>query len=74
MVLILKNNSEFVSVSIRALMQTRIVWFYMSLAMRDDLNIRTGKTEFLGCWILESICVYTNEELYSSLTVVRHVV
>ena len=32
----------------------------------DDLNIRTEKTEFLGCWILE--------ELYSSLTVVRCVV
>ena len=40
----------------------------------DDLNIRTGKTEFLGCWILEAICAYTNEELYSSLTVVRRVV
>ena len=40
----------------------------------DDLNICTGKTEFLGCWILEAICGYTNEELYSSLTVVRHVV
>ena len=39
-----------------------------------DLNIRTGKTEFLGCWILEAICGYTNEELYSSLTVVRRVV
>ena len=40
----------------------------------DDLNIRTRKTEFLGCWILEAICGYTNEELYSSLTVVRRVV
>ena len=40
----------------------------------DDLNIRTGKREFLGCWILEAICGYTNEELYSSLTVVRRVV
>ena len=40
----------------------------------DDLNICTGKTEFLGCWILEAICAYTNEELYSSLTIVRHVV
>ena len=40
----------------------------------DDLNIRTGKTKFLGCWILEGICAYTNVELYSSLTVVRHVV
>ena len=40
----------------------------------DNLNIRTGKTEFLGCWILEAICGYTNEELYSSLTVVRRVV
>ena len=40
----------------------------------DDLNIRTGKTEFLGCWILKAICGYTNEELYSSLTVVRRVV
>ena len=39
----------------------------------DDLNIRTGKTEFLGCWILEAICAYTNEELYSR-TVVRRVV
>ena len=40
----------------------------------DDLNIRTGKTEFLGYWILEAICGYTNEELYSSLTIVRRVV
>ena len=40
----------------------------------DDLNIRTGKIEFLGCWILEAICAYTKEEFYSSLTVVRHVV
>ena len=40
----------------------------------DDLNIRTGKTEFLGCWILEAICACTNEELYSNLTVVRRVV
>ena len=40
----------------------------------DDLNIRTGKTEFLGCWILEAICGYTNEELYSSYTVVRRVI
>ena len=40
----------------------------------DDLNIRTGKTEFLGCCILEAICGYTNEELYSSLTIVRRVV
>ena len=40
----------------------------------DDLNIRTGKTEFLGYWILEAICAYTNEELYYSLTVVRRVV
>ena len=40
----------------------------------DALNICTGKTEFLGCWILEAICGYTNEELYSSLTVVRRVV
>ena len=39
-----------------------------------DLNIRTGKTEFLAYWILEAICGYTNEELYSSLTVVRRVV
>ena len=39
----------------------------------DDLNVRTGKTEFLGCWILEAICGYTNEELYSSLTAVRRV-
>ena len=35
MFLILKSNSEFVSVSIRALMQTRIPWLYMSLAMRQ---------------------------------------
>ena len=34
----------------------------------DDLNIRTGKTEFLG------ICAYADVELYSSLTVVRRVV
>ena len=34
MILILESNSEFVSVSIRALMQTRIVWLYMSLDMR----------------------------------------
>ena len=40
----------------------------------DDLNIHTGKTKFLGCWILEAICAYTDVELYSSLTVVRHVV
>ena len=40
----------------------------------DDLNIRIGKTEFLGCWNLEAICAYTNEELYSSLTIVRRVV
>ena len=40
----------------------------------DDLNIRTRKTEFLGRWILEAICAYTNVELYSSLTIVRHVV
>ena len=39
-----------------------------------DLNIHTGKTEFLGCWILEAISPYTNEELYSSLTIVRRVV
>ena len=32
--LILESNSEFVSISIRALMQTRIVWLYMSLTMR----------------------------------------
>ena len=37
----------------------------------DDLNIRTGKIEFLGYWILEAICAYTDVELYSSLTVVR---
>ena len=40
----------------------------------DDLNICTRKTEFLGCWILEAICGYTNEELYSNLTIVRRVV
>ena len=40
----------------------------------DDLNIRTGKTEFLGYCILEALCTYTNVELYSSLTVVRRVV
>ena len=39
-----------------------------------DLNIRTRKIEFLGCWILEAIYGYTNEELYSSLIVVRRVV
>ena len=32
------------------------------------------ETEFLGCWILEAICTYTNVEMYSSLTVVRHVI
>ena len=47
---------------------------HVTLYEADDLNIRTGKTEFLGCWILEAICGYTNEELYSSLTVVRRVV
>ena len=40
----------------------------------DELNIHTGKIEFLGCGILEAICTYTNVEMYSSLTVVRHVV
>ena len=40
----------------------------------DDLNIRTGKTEFLGCWILEAICTYTKVEMYCSLTIVRRVV
>ena len=40
----------------------------------DDLNIRTGKTKFLGCWILEAICTYTKVEMYSSYTVVRRVV
>ena len=40
----------------------------------DDLNICTRKTEFLGCWILEAICTYTNVEMYFSLTFVRHVV
>ena len=40
----------------------------------DDLNIRTGKKEFLGCWILEAICTYTNVEMYSGITVVRYVV
>ena len=40
----------------------------------EDLNIHTGKTEFLGCWILEAICACTDVELYSSLTVVRRVV
>ena len=40
----------------------------------DDLNICTGKIEFLGCWILEAICAYTNVKLYSSLTVVSRVV
>ena len=39
----------------------------------DDPNIRTGKTEFLGCLILEAICGYTNEELYFNLAVVRRV-
>ena len=40
----------------------------------NDLNIRTGKTWFLGCWIMEAICAYTDVELYSSLTIVRRVV
>ena len=40
----------------------------------DDLNIRTGKTKFLGCSILEAICTYTEDEMYSSHTVVRRVV
>ena len=40
----------------------------------DDLNIRTRKLDFFSYWILEAICGYTNEELYSSLTVVRRVV
>ena len=40
----------------------------------NDLDIRTGKTKFLACWILEAICAYTNEELYSRLTIVRRVV
>ena len=40
----------------------------------EDLNIRMGKTKFLGYSILEAICGYTNEELYSILTVVRRVV
>ena len=40
----------------------------------DDLNIRTGKTEFLGYQILEAICAYTDVELYSNLTVVWRVV
>ena len=40
----------------------------------DDLNIRTGKTEFLGCWIMEAICAYIDVELYSSFTIVRCVV
>ena len=40
----------------------------------DDLNIRTGKIEFLGCWILEAICTYTKVEMYSSYTVVRRVI
>ena len=38
-----------------------------------DLNIRTGKTKFLGCWIRGAICTYTIVEIYSSLTVVRYV-
>ena len=46
---------------------------HVTLYEVDDLNIRIGKTEFLGCWILEAICAYTNEELYSSLTVIRRV-
>ena len=40
----------------------------------DVLNIRTGKTKFLGCSILEAICTYTEDEMYSSHTVVRRVV
>ena len=47
---------------------------HVTLYEMDDLNIRTGKTEFLGCWILEANCAYTNEELYSRITVVRRVV
>ena len=74
MFLILKSNSEFVSVSIRALMQKDCVVVHVTRYEADDLNIRTGKTKFLGCWILEAICGYNNEEVYSSLTVVRRVV
>ena len=40
----------------------------------DELNIRTRKTKVLGCWILEAICTYTKDEMYSSLTVVRRVI
>ena len=40
----------------------------------DDLNIRTGKTKILGCWILEDGCTYTKVEMYSSPTVGRRVV
>ena len=40
----------------------------------DDLNICPRKTKFLGCWILEAIFTYTNVEMYSNLTVGRHVV
>ena len=47
---------------------------YVTRYEADDLNICTGKTKFLGCWILEAICTYTNVEMYSRLTVVRRVV
>ena len=47
---------------------------YVTRYEADDLNIRTGKTKFLGCWILEAICTYNNVEIYSSLTIVRRVV
>ena len=40
----------------------------------DDLNIRNGKTKFLDCSILEAICTYTEEEIYSSHVVVKRVV
>ena len=47
---------------------------YVTRYEADGLNICSRKTKFLGCWILETICTYTNEELYSSLAVVRCVV
>ena len=40
----------------------------------DDLSICSRKIEFLGYWILEAICAYTDVELYSRLTIVRRVV
>ena len=54
-------------------MQKDCVVVHVTRYEADDLNIRTGKTEFLGCWIPEAICAYTNVEIYSSPTVVKRV-